>query len=109
MAPSHFDAQPSLAVMDVSFISATLIIPAVKSVLSAGGDFICLIKPQFEVGKSGLSKGGIVKDEKTRKMAVEKVVSYAKTLGFTCVGVTESSITGGDGNVEYLGYFKKSL
>lgn len=105
MAPSHFDAQPSLAVMDVSFISATLIIPAVKSVLSAGGDFICLIKPQFEVGKSGLGKGGIVKDANLRKKAVEKVVESATASGFDAIKVIESPIIGGSGNVEYLAHF----
>ena len=98
---------PSLAVMDVSFISATYIITAVFSVLDGGGEFILLIKPQFEVGKSGLSKGGIVKDEKKRKGAIDKVVSYAESVGFRTVGVIESPITGGDGNTEYIAYFRK--
>ena len=64
MKAEDFSYAPELAVMDVSFISATYIIPALYNTLSDGADFICLIKPQFEVGKSGLGKGGIVKDEK---------------------------------------------
>ena len=65
MKSEDFDYSPDLAVMDVSFISATFIIPALYNVLSDGADFICLIKPQFEVGRSGIGKGGIVRDEKT--------------------------------------------
>ena len=92
--------------MDVSFISATLILPALKGCLSDNADFICLIKPQFEVGKSGLGKGGIVKNDKIRKSAVEKVVSFAESLGFITKGIIESPILGGDGNTEYLAHFK---
>ena len=105
MDPAHFEFRPSLAVMDVSFISATLIIPAVKKVLLPGGDFICLIKPQFEVGKGGLGKGGIVKDSSLRKQAVDKVVTSAVSCGFDVIKVIESPILGGSGNVEYLAHF----
>ena len=102
-----FDLVPDLAVMDVSFISATLIIPAVYNILGDNSDFICLIKPQFEVGRSGVSKGGIVKDEKLRQFAIEKVVSSAVASGFVFCSTIRSPIEGGDGNVEYLGHFKK--
>lgn len=98
---------PEIAVMDVSFISSTLIIPKVFDVISSGAHFICLIKPQFEVGKQNLSKGGIVKDAKIRQEAVQKVKSFAESVGFFTVGIVESSIKGGDGNIEYLAYFKK--
>ncbi len=107
MSPEDFEYTPDLAVMDVSFISATYIIPAVYSVLAENSDFICLIKPQFEVGRSALSKGGIVKDEKYRKMAVDKVTSSAEAVGFTTVSVVCSDITGGDGNIEFLAHFRK--
>ncbi len=107
MTPGDFQFALELAVMDVSFISATYIIPAVYDCLSDGADFICLIKPQFEVGKSGLGKGGIVKDEKTRRNAVEKVISFAENIGFRCRGCITSPIKGGDGNTEYLAHFKK--
>lgn len=98
---------PDLAVMDVSFISATYIIPAIFNCLLDGGEFICLIKPQFEVGKEGIGKGGIVKDAKARDAAVTKVVDFAKATGFSFLGATVSSIKGGDGNIEFLAYFKK--
>ena len=98
---------PNLAVMDVSFISATYILPAVYNVLSDESDFICLIKPQFEVGKSNLGKGGIVKDEKIRVMALKKVTDFAEACGFCTVNTVISDIVGGDGNIEYLAHFKK--
>ena len=96
-----------LAVMDVSFISATYIIPSLYQCLAPGADFICLIKPQFEAGKGKVGKGGIVKDEKVRRAAIEKVCDCASAVGFECLGVVKSGITGGDGNVEYLAHFKK--
>ena len=102
------DYEPTLAVMDVSFISATYIMPSLYSVLACGADFICLIKPQFEVGRAFIGKGGIVKDQKARLMAVDKVVEFAKTLGFLFKGVIESPIQGGDGNVEFLAHFVKT-
>lgn len=107
MKPSDFDYSPELAVMDVSFISATYIIEPLSAVLHSGAVFICLIKPQFEVGRSGLSKGGIVKDEKLRNFAVKKVVDFAVQFGFINRGVIESPIKGGDGNTEFLACFER--
>jgi 23S rRNA (cytidine1920-2'-O)/16S rRNA (cytidine1409-2'-O)-methyltransferase len=107
MRCEDFDFVPSLAVMDVSFISATYIIPAVFGVLSEESDFICLVKPQFEVGRSLLGKGGIVKNEKHRQMALDKVIEFAKITGFEYISYTDSPILGGDGNKEYLVHFKK--
>ncbi len=104
---SDFDISPDIAVMDVSFISATYIIPALSSCLKAGADFILLIKPQFEVGRSNIGKGGIVKDSTVRRMAVERVVDCAVANGFSAVGVIESPIRGGDGNLEFLAHFRK--
>lgn len=106
MKPEDLPYVPDLCVMDVSFISATYIIPSISRVLKSGSDFVCLIKPQFEVGRAGLSKGGIVKDEKNRMAAVDKVVSFAVSYGFTCHSVIESPIKGGDGNVEFLAHFQ---
>ena len=107
MKKEDFEYSPSLAVMDVSFISATYIIPSVYDVLEDGGEFICLIKPQFEVGRSGLGKGGIVKDSKARDLAVKKVIDFAATCGFELKGKVQSSIKGGDGNIEFLAHFVK--
>ena len=107
MKREDFEYAPELAVMDVSFISATYIIPAVYDVLSDGGEFVCLIKPQFEVGRAGLGKGGIVKDSKARDLAVKKVLDHAVSVGFTVKGTVQSSIKGGDGNIEFLAHFVK--
>jgi 23S rRNA (cytidine1920-2'-O)/16S rRNA (cytidine1409-2'-O)-methyltransferase len=98
---------PNFAVMDVSFISATYIIPSVYNVLSDGAHFVCLVKPQFEVGRAAIGKGGIVKDEKSRKAALSSVVAFAEQIGFVCHGAIQSPIKGGDGNVEYLAHFQK--
>lgn len=107
MRREDFDYSPELAVMDVSFISATYIIPAVYDVLTDGGEFICLIKPQFEVGRSNLGKGGIVKDSKIRLLALKKVTDFAEECGFKLLGTVQSPIKGGDGNIEFLAYFVK--
>lgn len=107
MKASDLPHTPTLAVMDVSFISAKLIIPSVFDILADGGEFICLIKPQFEVGKANIGKGGIVKDEKVREGALTDVVNFAKNIGFKFCGSIVSPITGGDGNIEYLAYFIK--
>ncbi len=108
MKADDFEYTPDLAVMDVSFISATYIIPALYSLLIPGADFICLIKPQFEVGREGVGKGGIVKDEKARLSAVKKVTSFAEGIGFSLIATMKSPITGGDGNIEYLAHFIKN-
>lgn len=86
--------------IDVSFISLRLILPAVAKFLH--GDLIALIKPQFEVGRSDVGKGGIVRDEAKRQAAVQSVVDFAREVGFEVEGVTESPVKGAEGNVEYL-------
>ena len=93
--------------MDVSFISATLIFESLYRILASGADFVCLVKPQFEVGREGLGKGGIVKDEKRRLAALSRVIEFGKAIGFTYRNAITSPITGGDGNVEYLVHFRK--
>jgi 23S rRNA (cytidine1920-2'-O)/16S rRNA (cytidine1409-2'-O)-methyltransferase len=107
MKAADFEYSPNFAVMDVSFISATYIIPALFECLASGAGFVCLVKPQFEVGRSNIGKGGIVKDLKIRKQALDCVVQFAKNVGFEFLGSISSPILGGDGNEEYLTYFKK--
>ena len=107
MKPSHFPYKPNFAVMDVSFISATLLFESLYNVLDEQADFICLVKPQFEVGRTALGKGGIVRDEKARNKALSNVVAYAKNVGFEAKGAMVSPITGGDGNIEFLVHFRK--
>ena len=96
-----------IAVMDVSFISQTYLIPGIASVLKDGGEFVSLIKPQFEAGKSALGKGGIVRNSAYRYLAIKRVLECAMASGFDCMGVIPSPIEGGDGNREYLAYFLK--
>ena len=107
MKQDDLEYVPEIAVMDVSFISATYIIRPIFECLADNADFICLIKPQFEVGKSNIGKGGIVKSESARLMAVDKVISYAEEVGFKYVSHITSPVIGGDGNTEYLAHFKK--
>lgn len=96
-----------VAVMDVSFISQTYILPGVAAVLKNGGRFVSLIKPQFEAGKSALGKNGIVHSAAYRFLAVKRVLHEAELLGLRPTGLVKSSIKGGDGNVEYLASFLK--
>lgn len=98
---------PELAVMDVSFISATYVIPAIYGALADDGDFICLVKPQFEVGRGNLGKGGIVKDDKLRRAALDKVCDFARNVGFKVISFVRSDVVGGDGNIEFLVHFRK--
>lgn len=107
MRPEDLEYIPNLAVMDVSFISSTLIIPAVYSVLAPMGEFVLLVKPQFEVGRSGIGKGGIVKDERLREKALLDVIDFSEKLGFKMIDTAKSPIEGGDGNIEYLVRFRK--
>ncbi len=95
-----------LAVMDVSFISQTLLYQNVSSVLKKGGMFISLIKPQFEAGKKHVGKNGIVKDEKIHKSVCEDIKENAFVYGLQCIEIIESPIRGGDGNKEFLGLFR---
>jgi 23S rRNA (cytidine1920-2'-O)/16S rRNA (cytidine1409-2'-O)-methyltransferase len=93
-----------LAVIDVSFISLTLVLPRVAELLRppAGKPIIALVKPQFEVGRDQVSRGGVVREEALRRGAVDKVRAWAEGHGFTTHEDVESPITGPAGNVEYL-------
>ena len=95
------------AVADVSFISQTYIIEGIADCVKDGGVFISLIKPQFEAGRSALSKGGVVTNAAYRFLAVKRVISFACEHGFDPVGLIRSPIEGGDGNKEYLACFVK--
>lgn len=105
LAPHMLDTPPTFAVMDVSFISQTLILPALRTCMPQGGILVSLVKPQFELGRSALGKGGIVKNDKLAATALDKVVSFASTLGFSLIGHIPSPVRGGDGNLEFLAAF----
>lgn len=93
-----------LAVIDVSFISLDKVLPSVVRFLKAGAGIIALIKPQFEVGRAQVGKGGIVRDEAARAAAVANVEAFFRSAGLDVKGVIPSPITGQDGNVEFLIY-----
>lgn len=93
------------AVMDVSFISQTLIIPALSALIRQDGFFISLVKPQFEAGRQAIGKNGIVKRPADRELSVLKVAECAQACGMSPLDVIRSPIKGGDGNIEYLAYF----
>ncbi|HEY9809012.1 MAG TPA: TlyA family RNA methyltransferase [Halomicronema sp.] len=93
---------PDLGVVDVSFISLTKILPALKELLVAPRELILLVKPQFEVGKEKVGKKGVVRDAEDQAWAIEQVLEMAKTLGWKYQGLTFSPITGPAGNIEYL-------
>ena len=97
----------TIACIDVSFISVTKLIDKIKS-LNNIKEVVCLIKPQFECGKEVADKyKGVIKDENERNKAIEKVTTEFKNIGFKEIGVILSPIKGGDGNIEYLAYFRK--
>lgn len=102
-----FPQRPQLAVMDVSFISQELILPALSGLLSEGAVLVSLIKPQFEAGRAAVGKKGIVKSAADRQRAIERVLDAAEACGFGCFGLDISPVLGGDGNVEYLAAFRK--
>jgi 23S rRNA (cytidine1920-2'-O)/16S rRNA (cytidine1409-2'-O)-methyltransferase len=91
------------AVCDVSFISATLVLPPIASVLAPPREFVLLVKPQFEAGRDQVGKGGIVRDPAVHAAAVERVRAAAERLGFN-TDVIESPVTGAEGNKEFLLY-----
>lgn len=91
-----------LAVIDTSFISLTLVLPKVRDLLGIDKTVLALIKPQFEVGKGEVGKGGVVREPEKRQEAIQKIVHFAGANGFGVGGVVESPITGPAGNVEYL-------
>ncbi|MBQ5310702.1 MAG: TlyA family RNA methyltransferase, partial [Oscillospiraceae bacterium] len=96
-----FDRSIDFIGTDVSFISLKLVLPVIYDLLD-GRYAVVLIKPQFECGRSGLGKGGIVKDEKITENVKADIKSFAETTGFTADSIIPSPIKGGDGNREYL-------
>ncbi|HEX6439379.1 MAG TPA: TlyA family RNA methyltransferase [Candidatus Binatia bacterium] len=96
---------PSLAhfaTIDVSFISLRLVLPKVKTLISPGGEIIALIKPQFEVGKGKVGKGGVVRSDAEHLRVIDEIEQTAAGLGFTTRNITESPLLGAKGNKEFL-------
>lgn len=95
-------------VIDVSFISLEKIFPFVHTFLKPDGFVVALVKPQFEVGKENVGKGGIVKDKKLYPKVIENIKALGKLNNLTFIDLADSPILGGDGNQEFLIYFKKT-
>lgn len=105
VTPDDIGGIGDIVVCDVSFISLTLIIPAIKGLLTNDGRFIALIKPQFEAGRENVGKNGIVRNRDTHLAVIKRVLDFAAQHGLYCSGLTVSPIEGGDGNREYLALF----
>ena len=91
-----------LAVMDVSFISIRLVLPAVRALLKPGADIICLIKPQFEAGREEVGKKGVVRDAAVHREVIQSILAFAPENGLTVCGLDYSPIKGPEGNIEYI-------
>ena len=95
------------ASVDVSFISLTKILIPARNLLKAGGQMVCLIKPQFEAGREKVGKNGVVREAKIHREVIAKIVDYADSIGFTVLHLEFSPIKGPEGNIEYLIHIKK--
>jgi len=108
LPPGALAPAPSLAVIDVSFISLRLVLPALVPHLVLGASVVALVKPQFEVGREHVGKGGVVRDASARQRAVDDVVDAAGAVGLVHRATIPSPIEGADGNVEFLAWFQWS-
>src|SRR5262249_37304363 len=107
LEPSHISELVDLVTIDASFISLTMLIPRIHPVLKPEGKCLALVKPQFEVGRGNVGKGGIVRDEKLQRDAIEKVAAAGRTSGLEFIASKESAITGREGNREFFVLFRK--
>jgi len=107
MKPNDLDEAPSLAVIDVSFISLRIVLPAVYALLAEGGGAICLVKPQFEAGREHVGKKGVVRDPEIHKRVLEQFLQDAADSGFGILALDFSPIKGPEGNIEYLAHLRK--
>ena len=108
LTPEQIPEMLDFASIDVSFISLKLIFPALYTLLKPGGEVVCLIKPQFEAGRESVGKKGVVRDPAVHRQVLDAAIGYAKDNHFTVLGITFSPIRGPEGNIEYLGYLRKS-
>ena len=107
LTPADFTAPFDLIVMDVSFISATQLLGVLVPLLSPSGKIILLIKPQFEVGRGEVGKGGIVKEPEKHERVVREVNDFAESCGLKVIGTIESPIHGAEGNKEFLSAYER--
>ncbi|MBW5446765.1 TlyA family rRNA (cytidine-2'-O)-methyltransferase [Cohnella sp. CFH 77786] len=109
MTPEQLEGPvPGFASIDVSFISLKLILPPLAAMLAVNGGTVALIKPQFEAGREQVGKSGVVRDPKVHVSVLREVLAFADGIGFSLQDLTYSPITGGEGNIEFLAYWKKT-
>ena len=105
VTPDQLGEPLDLSVVDVSFISLKIVLPAIQALLKPGmGQVLCLIKPQFEAGRDQVGKKGVIRDPQIHKQVLDDFVELADTLGFTILGLTFSPVKGPEGNIEFLGH-----
>ena len=102
VTPNQIDDKLDLAVIDVSFISLRLVLPAVKALLTENGEVAALIKPQFEAGREKVGKKGVIREASTHIEVIENTLSFARSIGFGVKNLTFSPIRGPEGNIEFL-------
>ena len=104
VTPEDLGEKLDLSVIDVSFISLSLVLPVVKTLLKPTGQVLCLIKPQFEAGRDKVGKKGVVRDAAVHEEVLQNFISLAKSLGFTIRNLTFSPVKGPEGNIEFLAH-----
>ena len=104
VTPEQLGEPLDLSVVDVSFISLKIVLPAIQKLLKQTGQVLCLIKPQFEAGRDKVGKKGVVREKSTHKEVLDDFVELADSLGFKILGLTFSPVKGPEGNIEFLGH-----
>ena len=103
LASDMFNPRPELAVIDLSFISLSLVFPVIAGIITENGKILCLIKPQFEAGRDKVGKNGVVRDPKTHIDVLNAFMAHSQSAGLSVTGLTHSPVKGPKGNIEYLG------
>ena len=109
VTPEDLGEPLDLSVIDVGFISLSIVLPTIKDLLKPNGQVLCLIKPQFEAGREKVGKKGVVRDPVTHKEVLDNFVALANSLGFAILGLTFSPVKGPEGNIEFLGHLSKEM
>lgn len=106
VTPEQLGEPLDLSVVDVSFISLRIVLPAIRALLKPTGQILCLIKPQFEAGREKVGKKGVVREAQTHREVLEQFVKTAQEHGFEICGLTFSPVKGPEGNIEFLGHLR---
>lgn len=107
VTPEHIEEPPAFVSIDVSFISLTKVLTPVKELMTADGEIVCLIKPQFEAGREKVGKKGVVRDKKVHEEVIHMVIDYATSIELVPLNLEFSPIKGPEGNIEYLLHLTK--